>query len=62
MKKVISLEVEERFISMTVKFAKENSMTATNIMESIERVICYVNDNAILEKEIDADNVNPSDD
>lgn len=49
-KKVISVDIEEKFVNMIIKYAEENNMTINNIRECIKKVEQYMQGNAILEK------------
>lgn len=52
-KRVISMGTEEELIKLVINFAKKNGLTVTNINECMEKVKEYMDDNAILEKDLE---------
>ncbi len=52
-KRVICVEIEEELIKLVINFAKKNGMTVTNINECMKKVKEYMDDNAILEKDLE---------
>ncbi|MCU0079303.1 hypothetical protein [Extibacter muris] len=52
-KKIITSETEEEFIKTVISLVKKNSMTVSNVLEATEKIINYMNDNAVIQKEID---------
>lgn len=51
-KRIIPLDVEDEFIDLVIHYAREKQMTVTNVDEAIEKVKVFMNDNAVIEKEI----------
>ncbi len=52
-KRVICIGTEEELIKLVINFAKKNGLTVTNINECMEKVKEYMDDNAILEKDLE---------
>lgn len=52
MMKLMTEDDEKEFVNLVLDFAKRKSMTVTNIADAVNKVITYMEDNAVLEKEL----------
>ncbi len=52
MKKLMTQDDEHEFIDLVIAFAKEKSMTITNVIDATKKAVVCMKDNAVLEKEL----------
>ena len=49
MKRIVRIKDEEALVKLILDFSREHQFTKTNILESVNKAMDYMDDNALLE-------------
>ena len=50
-RKLVTEDVHDKFVEMVLDFARENKMTASNIVDGVDSAVSHMMNNAMLEME-----------